>query len=379
MPLRDRFPIFQSKTYINSCSHGALSTEVREAYLSYLDDRDRFGSHWEVWVEKLETLRPMLARLINAAPDEVAIASCLSDCLNSLVSALDFTGERNKALVTDFDFPTTAQIWRAQEKQGAVVECIPCHAGELNIPVERFAEYIDESTLVLSLPHICYRNGARLDVAPIIDLAHAKGALVFLDCYQSVGATTVDVRKLDVDFAAGGALKYLVSSTGVAFLYVKEALTSHLQPGSSGWFSQADINAMDIYRNDPANNARRFESGTPNIPNVYAAIAGLRLVDKVSVDKIERHVKTLTAAIKQKTLENGFRPAMPLEEAGHGPLITLKSVDMHQLVANLADEGIITSCRDNNLRVSPHFYNNLDDVEVLFDALNRQGALLARD
>ena len=376
MPLRDHFPIFQSKTYMNSCSYGALSAEVRDAYLSYLDDRDRFGSHWEVWVEKLETLRPMLAQVISASPAEVAIVSCLSDGLNSLVSALDFTGERNKVLLTDFDFPSTAQIWRAQERKGAIIECIPCHAGELTIPVERFAEYIDESTLVLSLPHVCYRNGARLDVASIIKLAHAKGARVFLDCYQSIGTTTVDVRKLDVDFVAGGMLKYLISSSGSAFLYVKKDLITNLQPAIGGWFSQADINAMDIYRNAPANNARRFESGTPNIPSIYAAIAGLRLINEVGVGEIERHVKALTSAIKQKTLENGFKLAMPGEDGAHGPLITIRSTDMHQLVANLADAGVITSCRDGNLRISPHFYNNLDDVEILFEALNNQRELL---
>ena len=376
MPLRERFPIFQSTTYINSCSHGALSDEVRQAYLSYLDDRDRFGSHWEVWVDKLETLRTMLAQLLNASADEIATASCLSDALNSLVSAFDFAGERNKVLLTDFDFPTTAQIWRAQEKRGAVIECVPCHQDELTIPVERFAEYIDETTLVVSLPHVCYRNGARLDVAPIINMAREKGALVFLDCYQSVGSTPIDVKALDVDFAAGGTLKYLVSSTGSAFLYVKENLCGNLQPGTSGWFSQADVNAMDIYRNDPANNARRFESGTPNVSSLYASIAGLQLVSEVGTNEIEQHVRTLNRAIKQKTQENGFQLAMPAEDAGHGPLVTIRSTDMYQLVAALADRGVVTSCRDNNLRVSSHFYNNLDDVEVLFDALNSRRDLM---
>ena len=376
MPLRERFPIFQSTTYINSCSHGALSNEVRQAYLSYLDDRDRFGSHWEVWVGKLETLRAMLAQLVNASSDEIATASCLSDCLNSVASAFDFTGKRNKILLTDFDFPTTAQIWRAQEKRGAVIDCVPCLPGEVMIPPDRFHEYIDESTLVVSLPHVCYRNGARLDIKPVIDMAHEKGALVFLDFYQTGGAMPIDVKALDVDFAAGGTLKYLVSATGTAFLYVKQGLVNDLEPATSGWFSQADINAMDIYKNDPAGNARRFETGTPNVSSLYASIAGLQLVSEIGLDAIEQHIRTLNRAIKQKTLENGFQLAMPTEDSGHGPLVTIRSTDMYRLVAALADKGIVTSCRDDNLRVSPHFYNNLDDVDVLFDALNSRRDLL---
>ena len=377
MPLRERFPIFQSSTYFDSCSHGALSDEVRQAYLSYLDDRDRFGSHWEVWAGKLETLRSMLAQLLNTSADEIATASCLSDCLNSLAGAFDFTGKRNKVLLTDFDFPTTAQIWRAQERRGAVIDCVPCHPGELTIPPEQFLEYIDETTLVVSLPDVCYRNGARLDIEPIIEMAHEKGALVFLDFYQAAGSRPIDLKSLDVDFAAAGTLKYLVSATGTTFLYVREDLINDLEPTTSGWFSQADINAMDIYRNNPASNARRFETGTPNVSSLYASIAGLQLVNEIGLEVTERHVRTLNRAIKQKAQENGFQLAMPAHDTGHGPLVTIRTTDMYGLVAALEDKGVITSCRDDNLRVSSHFYNNLEDVEVLFDALNELREFLA--
>lgn len=376
MPLRDHFPIFQTKTYLNSCSHGALSTEVRAAYLSYLEHRDRCGADWEEWVGKQEVLRGKLARLLNATPGELALVSCLSAGLNALASALDFSGPRNKILVTDFDFPTTAQIWRAQESRGAVIESVPCLEGELTIPTERFAEYLDESTLILSLPQVCYRNGAKLDVAPIVKLAREKGARVFLDCYQSVGAMPVDVQALKVDFAAGGLLKYLISSSGMAFLYVKAELIDALRPTTSGWFSQADVNAMDS-QNEPAAAARRFESGTPNVPNIYAALAGLELLDQVGVAEVERHVKTLTAAIKERARERGFTLGMAGDDAAHGPLVTLRSADMHQLVAALAGQGVVVSCRAGNLRASPHFYNNLDDVEALFEGLEQRRDLLA--
>lgn len=379
MPLREHFPIFQSRTYLDSCSYGALSNEVRQAYLDYLDDRDRFGSHWEVWVGKLETLRTMLGQLVNASADEIATASCLSNCLNSLASAFDFSGARNKVLLTDFDFPTTAQIWRAQQQRGAVIGCVPCHPGELTIPAQRFAEHIDESTLLVSVPHVCYRNGARLDLQPIIDAAHAKGALVFLDCYQSIGTMPVDVKALDVDFAAGGTLKYLVSTTGAAFMYVRDSLVAGLEPTVSGWFGQADIGAMDMHRNEPAPNARRFETGTPNVASLYASIAGMKLANEVGQAATQQHVRSLNRAIKEKIRENGFQLATPAPDDGHGAMLAIRSTDMYRLVAALEEKGITTSCRDDNLRVSPHFYNNLDDVEALFDALNSLRELMVTD
>lgn len=376
MSLRERFPIFTTKTYINSCSYGALSVDVRSAYEAYLHDRDEYGAHWEYWLEKLETLRGMVAGLIGAAPDEIAITSSLSDGLNPLASAIKFTGDRKKIVLTAFDFPTTAHIWRAQEQRGAEIVTVPATQDGKTIPAGHFEQTIDERTLIVSVPHICYRNGSKLDIAAIIELAHKKGALVFVDCYQSIGTTPIDVKKLDADFIAGGMLKYLVASAGTGFLYVKKDLVNTLQPTTSGWFSQANIHAMDISRNDPAPNARRFESGTQNIPNIYAAMAGLSLVQEIGVHDIEAQVKILTNSIKQQAAEHGFQLAMPQEEERHGPLVTLKTIDMFQLVELLAGDGIITSCRDDNLRISPHFYNNLEDIKRLFDALIKQQKLL---
>ncbi len=376
MPLRERFPIFREKAYINSCSHGALSTNVRAAYEQYLNDRDRLGADWEGWVEKLEVLRQMTAGLVDADADEIAITSSLSEGLNALVSALDFSSVRNKVVVTDFDFPTTAQIFRAQTRRGAEVVNVPAGDDGKQIPLEHFESAIDDRTLIVSIPHICYRNGSRLDLAPIIDLAHRSGALVFVDCYQSIGTTPLDVRKLDVDFLAAGMLKYLVASSGVAFLYVKQELAKNLYPATSGWFAQADVNAMDIYQHVPSPTARRFESGTPNVPNIYAAIAGLKLVNEVGIDEIEKYVRTLTSRIKQRAQEQGFRLATPESDRLHGPQIAIKTSDMYQLVELLKQDGIITSCRDDNLRISPHFYNNLEDIDRLFTSLIEHKNLL---
>jgi selenocysteine lyase/cysteine desulfurase len=192
--------------------------------------------------------------------------------VSALASALDFSGERNEVVVSDFEFPSVAQIWHAQARRGARVVVVPA-AGEI-IPVERFAAAISERTALVSLTHVSYRNGARLDVPAIAALAHARGARVLLDAYQSLGSLPVDARALDVDFLVGGALKYLLGAAGLAFLYVRAELAPRLFPTAMGWFSQADIFAMDHRANTPAPEARRFEAGTPPVPSLYAGVAG---------------------------------------------------------------------------------------------------------
>jgi len=374
MSIRDRFPIFKQKVYLNSCSQGALSVDVKKAYKQYMKDWQAKGSPWELWVERGEAARQAFAGLINAGPDEVAVSTSVSAAVSALASALDFSGERNKIVVDDFAFPTVGQIWHAQEKRGAKVVHVPA-AGN-SIPLERFADAIDEETLLVSLTHVCYRNGVRLDVPAVVEMAHAKGALVLLDSYQALGTFPIDVKKLNVDFLAGGVLKYLLASAGLAFLYVRQPLINKLYPTALGWFAQENIFAMDIYANTPSPTARRFESGTPPIPNIYAGLAGMKMIRSVRPDKIEAHLRDITGAIKAGAMKRGFNLVSPVDPDKHGALITLRSHKVDMLVKRLEDDGIITSSRDDNLRISPHIYNTLSDVDMLIDCLTKHKELL---
>src|ERR1700731_1225889 len=284
--LRKEFPVLQRKTYLNSGSYCALANEVRAAFDAYMEDRLLVGANWDVWVMKNESVRNLTATLLNASPDEIAVTASVSAGLNALASALQFTGPRNKVVVSDFEFPTNAQIWHAQEPRGARVVHVP-RSADGYIPVEHFARAIDEHTQLVAITHVCYRNGAKLDIPAIVKLARAKGAKVMLDCYQSVGSIDIDVKALDVDFAAGGMLKYLLGTAGIGFLYVRGSFIQSLVPTSTGWFAQADIGAMDITANRPAPNARRFEAGTPAVVNCYAAEAGLKFLLAVGPPAIE--------------------------------------------------------------------------------------------
>jgi selenocysteine lyase/cysteine desulfurase len=374
MSIRDRFPIFKDKVYLNSCSQGALSLEVMNAYQTYLEDWQLKGSPWELWVERGESARHAFAALVNARPSEVAVTTSVSAGVSALASALDFSGERNKIVVTDFAFPTTAQIWHAQEKRGAQVVHVPA-AGNI-IPLSRFEDVIDDRTLLVSLSHVCYRNGSKVDVPAVVEIAHHKGALVMVDSYQALGTMRIDVKQLKMDFLVGGVLKYLLASAGLAFLYVRENLIPGLTPTSMGWFSQESIFAMDIYANRPAANARRFESGTPPVPNIYAALAGIKLIQSVGLDRIESHIREITGAIKEGAMRRGFNLVSPVDPSRHGALITLRSHNVGLLVKWLEKDGVIVSSRDDNLRISPHIYNNLSDVDKLMDCLTQHRELL---
>ncbi len=372
--IRERFRIFGRQVYINSCSQGALSDDVRAAYERYLCDWDEQGAPWEYWVERAEAMRGAFAELVNATPDEIAVMTSVSAGVSALASGLRFDGKRNKIVSTVFEFPTVGQVWHAQEQRGAKVVHAPA-TGNI-IPLETFERLIDDQTLIVSLSHVCFRNGTKLDIPAIVHLAHRRGALVLLDAYQSIGTTPLDVRALGVDFLVAGVLKYLLSSAGLAFLYARADLLPTMQPTAIGWFSQANIFAMDPTRNQPSPTARRFESGTPPIPNIYAALAGVGLVQTLGVESIEASVRELTDALIEGTLRAGFNVVTPLQPKQRGALITVKSNDVQQLVKRLAAQNIVTSSRDNNLRISPHVYNTLEDVDAVLTALKKHRDLL---
>jgi selenocysteine lyase/cysteine desulfurase len=306
--------------------------------------------------------------VLGATSDEIAVTASASAGLNALATALQFAGDRNKVVTSDFEFPTNAQIWHAQEPRGARVVHVRRDADGY-IPPEAFAKHIDEQTLLVAITHVCFRNGARLDIPGIVRLAREKGALVLLDCYQSVGSVDIDVKKLDVDFAVGGMLKYLLGTAGIGFLYVRDALVRSLHPIHTGWFAQENIFAMDITANRPAANARRFEAGTPPVVNCYATEAGLKIILDVGTPAIDRRIRALTRRCMEQLREIGWASITPAMDERRGAMICVPSRASGQLSQELMRRNIYTSNRDDNLRICLHFYNNDEDVDVLVAAL----------
>jgi selenocysteine lyase/cysteine desulfurase len=370
---RARFPIFERLVYINSCSQGALSDSVRAAYDEYLTGWDERGAPWDYWVERTEAARAAFARLVNGRPDDVAVTTSLSAGVSPLASAIDF-GARSKVVISDFEFPTIGQIWHAQELRGAEVVHVAAEGNE--IPLERFEAAIDERTAVVSITAVCYRNGARLPVEEIARIARENGALVVLDAYQAIGTYPLDVTELGVDVVAAGVLKYLLGSAGLGFMWTRPGLSEELLPTQTGWFADKNIFEMDISDYSPSPTARRFQSGTPPVPSIYAGIAGIELMQEIGVAETREHVTALNERLIAGVDELGGTVVTPRDPEKRGALVCIASTDAPGLVAELGKDGIVTSDRDGNLRVSAHAYNTVEDIDAVLASLARDRAFL---
>lgn len=373
--IRSQFPILAEKAYFNACSYGPISLHVKAAIEEYIQIRINEGARWDIYMQKLEHVREQLASVLQCPANDVSVSTSVSESLNSLLSSFEFDGDRNKVVVTDFDFPTTSQIMLAQTSRGA--EVVRAHADEsgTNIPLSEFERLIDEKTLLVAIPLVCYRNGAWLDIKPIVELAHSRGAMVLVDAYQGIGTRQFNVVDQSVDFLVGGCTKYLIGTSGVGFMYVRNSETNGLQPTATGWFAQQEPHNMDITAHCPHSTARRFESGTPNACGLFAAEAGLDIILKVGLETIALKIEEVTSLIKQAVTEHGWQLVTPSD--CHGAMLAIRSTDAPMLVARLTKRNIILTERDGNIRIAAHFYNDESDVKQLISALEAESALLA--
>ena len=374
--IRGDFPIFEHTTYANSCSQGALSNRVRAAAEEWLEGWDANGAEWDFWVERNEAARSAFAGLVHSDPDDVAVTTSVSQGVSALVSALDLSGDRNRIVISEYEFPTVGQIAHAQELRGAeVVHVRPETDGR--IPLERFAEAIDERTALVCCTAVSFRSGHRNDVAAIAQVGHEHGAIVLADSYQALGALELDVRTLGADVVTGGTVKYLLGSAGLGFMWLRGEVRASLVPTQTGWFADEDIFAMSIADYSPHPSARRFDSGTPPVPSLYPGVAGMEVVAAAGVSEIEAHIRGLVDRLLAGLDELRAKVATARGERDYGPLICVVSTDPNALVDALAVERIVTSTRDANLRISLHLYNVDDDVDRILAGLRKHSHLLA--
>lgn len=369
--IRSRFRIFDRKIYLNSCSQGALSDAVQTGIENYIASWHEQGSPWELWVEQYEAARTAFAQFINTSADEVAIVTSASAGINSVASALNFR-ERKKVVMGEFEFPTMGHVWLAQRTRGADVQFVKADGNR--IPAANYEKKIDRDTLIVPLTHVCFKNGFRSEVSAVTQMAHSAGALVMLDDYQDAGTRPIDVKAMDLDFYVTGTLKYLLGPPGLAFMYVRKDLIPSLVPTITGWFAQANPFAFDPQNIDLSPTARRFESGSPSVPNVYAAVKGFRLLQEIGMENVAGHIKKLMQALLSAAQDLGIKVKTPLDSVG--PLAVLQSKDSGLLVQRLAESDIIASNRHDGLRIAFHVYNTMDDVKAVMDVLKNNIDLL---
>lgn len=366
---RPEFPIFETRNYLNSCSLGALSQRTIAGINEYMALWGRMGaSAWyEIWLGRLAELRATLGRLINAGADEIAIGPSISSAVSVIASCLDYS-TRPKVVMADLDFPTLGHQWLAKRHLGVEVEFVP-NRNRVSVDLEAFETAVDERTALVATSHVFFTSGYVQDIKALAEIAHRKGALLLIDAYQGTGQIPTDVQDAGVDFLLSGGLKWLLGGTGIVFTYARRALVPALEPTIPGWFGVANQFGFDIqtlaYREDAA----RLEQGTHSISAVYALLGGLSYILEIGPQRLRERTQHLTEDLIARALAAGFEPRVALDPAQRSGIVLLNMDNPRPVVAALAEAGTIVDMRPGAVRVSPYFYNRIEENQIVIDAM----------
>ena len=369
---RAEFPILEKKAaYLINNSLGAMPRQVYGYLKQYADAWAEKGVvAWSEWLPMVAETAEMIGRIIGAPRGTMIMHQNVSTLVSILISALDFQ-KRNKVVLTELNFPSIIYNWKALEKRGVQVHTVRSRDG-LSIEAEDLIGAVDERTAAVSLDLVLFRSSAILDVAPVIEAAHRKGAVVILDAYQATGAVPIDVRGLKVDFLIGGSVKWLCGGSGAGYLYAREDLIGKYQPAITGWFSDKRPFDFRVGEIDYAEDAHRFMGGTPSVPALYAARAGYEIIQQVGVEAIRAKSKRQTALLIELALEQGLSVNTPGRAERRGGTVCVDFPCSEDASVRLIERGFIIDWRPRaGIRISPHFYNSDDECRAIMEEIRR--------
>jgi len=369
---RRQFPILERTVYLISHSLGAMPARTHERLQEYADMWSTRGIRaWgEGWWEMPVTTGNKIARIIGADPASVVMHQNVSVCQAIVISCFDLSGKRNKIVYEALNFPSVMYVYEAHVRAaGARLVEVPSDDG-ITIDTQRMVDAIDEDTLLVPISHVLFRSGYIQDVKAIVTKAHAVGALVVLDAYQSVGTVPFDVRELDVDFATGGSVKWLCGGPGAGFLYVRPELRTKLAPKVTGWMAHRAPFAFEPGEIDYSNDIHRFLGGSPAIPALYAAESGYDLINEIGVERIRAKSVRQTSRLIELADEQGWRVNSPRDASKRGGSVIIDVPSAEAVANELAAREILIDFRPGaGLRIGPHFYNTDEELQALVEEI----------
>ena len=369
--LRAEFPILSTSTYMISNSLGAMPRGVEASLQEYATTWATRGVRaWaERWWTMAREVGDAVAPLIGAPAGTVSMCENVTAAHMAVLSTLPPPGARDAIVCSAADFPSMIYLFRAQEALGYRLVIVAANDDGSADPA-RIAEAIDDRTALVAVSHVLFRSSFILDPAPIVERARRVGAPVVLDLYQAAGIIPVDVAALDVDFAAGGCLKWLCGGPGNAFLYTRPDRLGAVRPRFTGWASHPQPFAFDIEAYEPPPDHRRMQTGTPAIPAYYAALPGLALLGSIGIATVRATSLSLTRRLLTLVAQHGFHTVASRDPARLAGTVAVDVPDARHVARTLNAHDIVVDYRPGvGIRVAPHVYNTIDEVEAAMTAM----------
>jgi kynureninase len=369
---RAEFPIVDTCTYLVNHSLGAMPKRTRTYLTKFADEWGGRGVRaWhEGWWEIGKETGNLLAPTLGAARDTITMHQNATVAQSIVASAFSFDAGRNKIVMQDLDFPTNHYLFEGMRRYGAEVVIVPSD-DTICAPIDRLIDAIDDRTALVPISLVLFRSACLQDVRPVVEKAHRVGARVVLDVYQGAGVVPMDLGGWNVDFAVGGSVKYLCGGPGAGYLYVRPDLVKTLEPSVVGWAGHAAPFAFETGPIRYADGIERVQSGTPNVPALYAARAGYEIVAEVGVPAIRAKSLALTRRLMDAATTRGWRLNTPVDDHHRGGSVVIDVPDAARVTERLLAENVIVDYRPKaGIRMAPHFYNTEAEIDHAVDVMD---------
>jgi kynureninase len=368
---RKEFPIVDTCTYLVSHSLGAMPRRAAEHLQAFADTWSRRGVRaWsEGWWEIGRTTGDLLAPILGVPKGTISMHQNVTVAMAMIASCHRYDGARHKIVLTDLEFPSNMYLFEGFRRYGADVVYVPSDDG-IRTNLDRLLAAIDERTVLVPLSLVLFKSAYLQNARAIVGKAHEVGAQVILDVYQAAGTVPLDIEALGADYAVGGSVKWLCGGPGAGYLYVRPDLARTLEPAIAGWAAHAAPFQFQTGPMDYAHPPERFQSGTPNVPALYSARGGCEIVAEIGVDAIRAKSLRLTRRLIDRALAAGYRVNTPLDDAERGGAVIVDVPDGAAVTDELIRRNVIVDHRPGaGIRMAPHFYNTIDEIDHAMDVL----------
>ena len=359
---RALFPVTRSLVYFNHAAVGPLSARASDAMERHAHDQRDFGAlHWRDWYAEHDRVRGLAARLINAAPNEIAIVKNTSEGLSFVAQGLRWH-ERDNVVTTAIEFPSNWTPWKRLELRG-----VECRVADL--PTAMHIEpLIDKRTRLVTVSSVAFHNGFTADLVAIGELCASRNVLFCVDAIQSLGVLPMDVRAAKIDFLAADGHKWLCGPEGAGIFYVAAEHLEELDVLENGWTNVERKGKFIGCPIDWLPDSRRFEAGSPNTNGIYALAAAIDLLFEVGIETARDRAMAVASRLAAGLESIGWKA--PLHGA---PIVGATPPDVEKSLLwyhrKLEEQRIVCAPREGRLRFSPHFYNDDAEADRIVDAL----------
>jgi selenocysteine lyase/cysteine desulfurase len=360
--VRAQFPVADQLIWLHHAGVSPLCRPAAEAMKALADDALQFASvHYQQWMDAYEAFRVASARLIGSSPREIAIVKNTSEGIATVQLGLNWQAG-DKVVAFKEEFPANYYPWKRLEERGVHVEWL-----SIDDPLE-VIDRAARGARLLAISYVNYLSGRRVDLAAIGEICHRHGCFYLVDAIQGLGVFPMDVEAMHIDALAADGHKWLMGPEGCGLLYIRQSRQDEVFPVEFGWTTVAGFNDYASRDMTLRSDAGRYECGTLNTIGVYGLKAAIEFILEVGVDAIGPQVLALSQRLAQGAAAKGYELLLAQPESG---IVTFRraDIDSRMVVSQLKQHQIHAAPRQGWVRMSPHFYQRLDEMDAVIAAL----------